>query len=209
MSHNLLQRVSTRQLKACLAIALSLPLLWVALGIWREAQQPTSGFGPDPAEGLLHFLGSTAIIILLCAFSLSPVKRRLALPALGPARRMLGLFAFAYVTLHFVTYGWLYIEASFSLLLEDVVERPYITAGMMAVAGLLPMAMTSTAAWRRRLRRNWQRLHSAIYVVVPLAILHLAWLRKDGFGEVFVYALWFLIMLLERWWWRRQKAGAN
>ncbi|HCD26851.1 MAG TPA: sulfoxide reductase heme-binding subunit YedZ, partial [Gammaproteobacteria bacterium] len=68
------------------------------------------------------------------------------------------------------------------------------------------MAMTSTAAWRRRLRRNWQRLHSAIYVVVPLAILHLAWLRKDGFGEVFVYALWFLIMLLERWWWRRQKA---
>ena len=177
-------------LKIALAFLASAPLAWLSYLIVLEVAQPTSGLGPDPAEGLLHYLGEWSMIMLLVAFSVTPLRRIFKQPLLVRSRRMMGLFAFSYVVL--------YVELSMQLLLEDFVERTYITAGIGAFFGLLAMAVTSTKGWRRRLGQNWLRLHKVIYLVVPLALLHLIWLRKDGFGDIALYIIWFAILLGER-----------
>ena len=185
-------------LKVVLAVLASSPFAWLVYLIALEIAEPTSGLGPDPAEGLLHYLGEWSMIMLLVAFSVTPVWRVFKQPFLAKSRRMMGLFAFAYVVSHLLAYILLYVELSWQLLLEDFVERTYITAGIAGFLGLLAMAITSTKGWRRRLGKNWLRLHKVIYLVVPLALLHLIWLRKDGFGDITFYLLWFAILLGER-----------
>ena len=189
---------SNNALKFTLAVLASAPIAWLVYLISLEIVQPTSGLGPDPAEGLLHYLGEWSMIMLLVAFSVTPVRRLFKKPLLARSRRMMGLFAFAYVVLHLLAYVVLYVESSWQLLLEDFVERTYITAGIAAFFGLLVMAITSTKGWRRRLGQNWLRLHKVIYLAIPLALLHLIWLRKDGFGDVALYILCFAILLGER-----------
>ena len=190
--------VARNVFKPALGFVLSLPLLWLAYLIYLELISPTSGLGPDPAEGLLHFLGEWSLIMLLIAFSVTPLRRRLRLLILGRCRRMAGLFAFTYVVMHLVTYMVLYVELSWALLLEDFYERTYITAGMASFLILLMMALTSTRGWQLRLGRYWRRLYTLIFAAVPLALLHLLWLRKDGYLDTTLYALWFAIMVLER-----------
>ena len=189
---------SNNALKFTLAVLASAPFAWLVYLISLEIVQPTSGLGPDPAEGLLHYLGEWSMIMLLVAFGVTPVQRLFKKPLLARSRRMMGLFAFAYVVLHLLAYVVLYVESSWQLLLEDFVERTYITAGIAAFFGLLVMAITSTKGWRRRLGQNWLRLHRVIYLAIPLALLHLIWLRKDGFGDVALYILCFAILLGER-----------
>jgi sulfoxide reductase heme-binding subunit YedZ len=189
---------SNSALKFTLALLASAPIAWLVYLISLEIAQPTSGLGPDPAEGLLHYLGEWSMIMLLVAFSVTPVRRLFKKPLLARSRRMMGLFAFAYVVLHLLAYIVLYVESSWQLLLEDFVERTYITAGIAAFFGLLAMALTSTKGWRRRLGQNWLRLHRVIYLAIPLALLHLIWLRKDGFGDIALYILCFAILLGER-----------
>jgi sulfoxide reductase heme-binding subunit YedZ len=189
---------SNNALKFTLAVLASAPFAWLVYLISLEIVQPTSGLGPDPAEGLLHYLGEWSMIMLLVAFGVTPVRRLFKKPLLARSRRMMGLFAFAYVVLHLLAYVVLYVESSWQLLLEDFVERTYITAGIAAFFGLLVMAITSTKGWRRRLGQNWLRLHKVIYLAIPLALLHLIWLRKDGFGDVALYILCFAILLGER-----------
>ncbi len=184
--------------KIALAMLASAPLAWLVYLVALEVAQPTSGLGPDPAEGLLHYLGEWSMIMLLVAFSVTPVRRLFNQPLLARSRRMMGLFAFAYVVLHLFAYIVLYVESSLQLLLEDFVERTYITAGIAGFFGLLAMSITSTKGWRRRLGQNWLRLHKVIYLVIPLALLHLIWLRKDGFGDIALYILLFAILLGER-----------
>jgi sulfoxide reductase heme-binding subunit YedZ len=189
---------SNNALKFTLAVLASAPFAWLVYLMSLEIAQPTSGLGPDPAEGLLHYLGEWSMIMLLVAFGVTPVRRLFKKPLLARSRRMMGLFAFAYVVLHLLAYVVLYVESSWQLLLEDFVERTYITAGIAAFFGLLVMAITSTKGWRRRLGQNWLRLHKVIYLAIPLALLHLIWLRKDGFGDVALYILCFAILLGER-----------
>jgi sulfoxide reductase heme-binding subunit YedZ len=189
---------SNNALKFTLAVLASAPFAWLVYLISLEIVQPTSGLGPDPAEGLLHYLGEWSMIMLLVAFGVTPVRRLFKKPLLARSRRMMGLFAFAYVVLHLLAYVVLYVESSWQLLLEDFVERTYITAGIAAFFGILVMAITSTKGWRRRLGQNWLRLHKVIYLAIPLALLHLIWLRKDGFGDVALYILCFAILLGER-----------
>ena len=189
---------SNSALKFTLAVLASAPIAWLVYLISLEIAQPTSGLGPDPAERLLHYLGEWSMIMLLVAFSVTPVRRLFKKPLLARSRRMMGLFAFAYVVLHLLAYIVLYVESSWQLLLEDFVERTYITAGIAAFFGLLAMALTSTKGWRRRLGQNWLRLHRVIYLAIPLALLHLIWLRKDGFGDIALYILCFAILLGER-----------
>ena len=194
----MVKRRPNSTLKFTLAVFAGAPFAWLVYLISLEIAQPTSGLGPDPAEGLLHYLGEWSMIMLLVAFSVTPLRRIFKQPLLVRSRRMMGLFAFAYVFLHLLAYIVLYVELSMQQLLEDFVERTYITAGIAAFFGLLAMAITSTKGWRRRLGQNWLRLHKVIYLVVPLALLHLIWLRKDGFADITLYILWFVILLGER-----------
>ena len=110
----------------------------------------------------------------------------------------MGLWAFAYVVLHLVAYLFFYTQFSFAALLEDVVKRAYITVGFLGFICLLPMALTSTLSLRRRLGQLWLRIHKLIYVAVGAGIVHFLWLTRDGYGEVILYLVWFLALILLR-----------
>lgn len=190
--------MSTLAVKPLFAAALCLPLAWLAWLLWLELGSPGAGLGPDAGEALVHYLGEWALIMLLLAYSVSPLRRLTKSAALARSRRMVGLFAFAYVVLHIASYLTFYLGFAWAALLEDLVERPYITAGMAAFVALLCMAVTSTRGWQRRLKKNWQRLHRLIFPALTLALVHLWWLTRDGFAEVSLFTLWFLILSVER-----------
>ena len=199
--------VGARQLKTLLWVGLSTPLVWLLVLIAMELRQQNSGLGAQPSEALLRYLGEWALILLLFAFAVSPLRRRMGWPRLGQNRRLIGLFAFAYVVLHVLTYAGLYVQFQLAELVDDFVHRPYITVGIAAFLALLLMAVTSTQGWRRRLQKNWRRLHRLIYVAAPLAVVHLLWLRKDNTLDAAVYLLVLIVLLVERavfYWQQRQ-----
>ena len=191
--------------KPALATALLLPWAWLVHAIYLETQQTGSGLGADPVEGLLHYLGESGMIVLLSAFSVTPLSRRLRWPWLVRSRRMLGLFAFATVAAHAAIFAVFYAQLKWQILLQEVIERPYIMMGMASLLILSALALTSTRKWQTRLGSTWKRLHQWIYLAVPLALLHLVWLRKDGYEDVVVYTLWAAVMGAERLYaWRAQ-----
>ena len=159
----------------------------------------------DPVEGLLHYLGESGMILLLSAFSVTPLSRRLRWPWLVRSRRMVGLFAFALVAAHAAVFAVFYAQLKWQILLQEVIERPYVTMGMASLLILSVLALTSTRNWQMRLGSTWKRLHRWIYLAVPLALLHLVWLRKDGYEDVVVYTLWAAVMGAERLYARRVK----
>jgi len=194
--------------KLMLAGLLSAPLCWLLWQIALEVQVPTSALGADPGEAVVHYLGEWAIRILLLAFSISPLRAVLANVVIGQvplgqvlarSRRMVGLFAFSYVLLHLLAYLALYLQFEWQALVADFVERAYITAGLAAFVGLLLMAVTSTRGWQRRLGQNWRRLHKLVYLAVALSLIHLWWLTRDGYADLVLYTLWFLVLLFWRW----------
>lgn len=191
--------------KPALATALLLPWVWLVYAIYLETQQTGSGLGADPVEGLLHYLGESGMIVLLSAFSVTPLSRRLRWPWLVRSRRMVGLFAFALVAAHAAVFAGFYAQLKWQILLQEVIERPYITMGMASLLILSVLALTSTRNWQTRLGSTWKRLHRWVYLAVPLALLHLVWLRKDGYEDVVVYTLWAAVMGAERLYaWRAQ-----
>lgn len=191
--------------KPALATALLLPWVWLVYAIYLETQQTGSGLGPDPVEGLLHYLGESGMIVLLSAFSVTPLSRRLRWPWLVRSRRMVGLFAFTLVAAHAAVFAVFYAQLKWQILLQEVIERPYITMGMASLLILSVLALTSTRNWQTRLGSTWKRLHRWVYLAVPLALLHLVWLRKDGYEDVVVYTLWAAVMGAERLYaWRAQ-----
>ena len=191
--------------KPALATALLLPWVWLVYAIYLETQQTGSGLGADPVEGLLHYLGESGMIVLLSAFSVTPLSRRLRWPLLVRSRRMVGLFAFALVAAHAAVFAVFYAQLKWQILLQEVIERPYITMGMASLLILSVLALTSTRNWQTRLGSTWKRLHRWVYLAVPLALLHLVWLRKDGYEDVVVYTLWAAVMGAERLYaWRAQ-----
>ena len=175
-----------------------LPLCFLAFDVWREYQQPGSALGAEPAEAVVHFLGNWAVRMLLITLSISSLSRRIRTLNLIPFRRMLGLFAFAYVCLHFASYFFLLAGGEWAGLLEDFSERPYITVGISAFLLLVPLAITSTRGWQRRLRQSWKKLHRLVYAVAILAVVHIAWLAKSSYLEAVMYATWVGCLLLER-----------
>ena len=118
---------------------------------------------------------------------------------------MVGLFAFTYVVCHFLSYLTFLAEFDLALIQEDLVERRFITVGFLGLVLLTPLAVTSTNALRRKLGATWRKLHRLIYLIVPLGLLHLVWLTRDQYGEVFVYALIFAGLMLERYVARRPR----
>lgn len=178
------------------ALAVPLVLLWI--DVWREAQLPGSGLGPDPGEEIVHRLGTWALRMLLLTLAVSPASRLLKRPRLVRYRRMIGLWAFTYVVLHFMAY--LGVLAGFALetVIADIYKRPYITVGFLALVLLLPLAVTSTRGWQRRLGRRWKKLHVLVYPAAVAAWTHLLWLSKGSFMDPFVYGLLLVLLFGER-----------
>ncbi len=154
--------------------------------------------GANPIETLTHSTGDWTLRFLLITLAVSPLRRLSGWTVLQRFRRMLGLFAFFYACLHFSI--WLGLDQSLSLsaMVEDVVKRPYITAGFVAFVLLIPLTLTSTRGMMRRLGRNWQRLHRLIYPVAALGVLHFVWLVKADWREPAIYAAILAVLFLLR-----------
>ena len=151
------------------------------------------GLGANPVEQVLNVCGKTGLNVLMLTLSITPIRRSTGINKLISFRRLLGLFAFFYLSLHFLTYALLDLGLVFGLiepgtfdagvawrtLLEDIAERPYITVGFTALVLLIPLAITSTRALQRRLGRNWAKLHRLVYVVAVLGVVHYWWQVKS------------------------------
>jgi sulfoxide reductase heme-binding subunit YedZ len=164
-----------------------------------SARAYTGRLGANPIEFVQHFTGDWTLRFLLITLSITPLRRLLNLPDLIRFRRMLGLFAFFYVSLHFLTY--IGPDQAFDLpaMLKDVAKRPFITLGFTGFVLLIPLAITSTKGWIRRLGgKNWQALHRLIYIAALCGVIHYYWLVKSDHRLPLLYAALLGVLLLYR-----------
>ncbi len=169
--------------------------------------------GANPIEAITHATGDWTLRLLLATLMVTPLRRLLGWRWLAPYRRTLGLLAFSYACLHFAT--WLALDHFFdwAAIAEDVFERPYVTAGFTAFLCLVPLAITSTRGWIRRLGRRWVRLHRLVYAAAIAGVVHFLWLVKTDLREPLVYGAILAALLSVRGWYawlapRFAKAGA-
>jgi methionine sulfoxide reductase heme-binding subunit len=176
--------------------------------IWRGFHNDLTA---NPVEFLQHQTGDWTLRFLIFTLCITPFRKVLNLPELIRFRRMLGLFAFFYVCLHFLTYLGPDQSFNFAGMLKDVVKRPFITVGFAAFVLLIPLAITSTASWVRRLGgKRWQALHRSIYLCAVLGVIHYYWLVKSDVREPLFYGLLVGIVLLWRFteWLAKRRAAA-
>lgn len=138
----------------------------------------TDNLGANPIEAITRFTGSWTLIILLATLCVTPARRLSGYNGLIKLRRTLGLFAFFYATLHVLTYLVLDHFFDFDTVVQDIVKRPYITAGFLSFVAMIPLAITSTAAMIRRLGKRWQQLHRLVYIAAIAGVIHFYWLVK-------------------------------
>jgi sulfoxide reductase heme-binding subunit YedZ len=170
-------------------------LVPVGLLVWRGFNNDLSA---DPIAFVTHATGDWTLRFLVITLAISPLRKILHLPQLIRFRRMLGLFAFFYVCLHFTTWIWLDKGFVWSEMWKDVVKRRFITVGFTGFVLLIPLAVTSTAGWIRRLGgKRWQMLHRLIYVVAVLGVIHYYWLVKSDVRKPLFYG--FLVTILLAW----------
>ena len=195
-------RTRVRLLKAAVWAAALIPGL-------RFAQRWFLGdrFGVNPIEELLLWSGLSTLVMLFAALAVTPLRRLTGWNDLQKVRRLVGLWAFAYAVVHVGIYLILDQGLAWSFILEDVTERPFIISGTAAFLCLLPLAVTSTRGWIRRLGRNWVRLHWLIYPASGFALLHYVWKQKADFRGPILAGLALAVLLGLRVWWRgREKA---
>ena len=184
-------------------LLLAVPLLYL---LWQIGLRPEQ-LGPDPAKSVLHFTGEWALYVMLAGLAVTPVARVLNQPAIIRWRRAGGLWAFTYALLHGLTYGVLYMGLDWQRITADVIEHPFVWIGLLALVLYLPLVITSTRNWQRRMGRNWVRLHRLFYVIGVLGLLHVTWLEKVGLLETWPYVAAFILLMLLRLLKRRKPAA--
>jgi len=152
----------------------------------------------NPIEMITNWTGFTALTLLMITLAVTPFRRLTGWNEVIRLRRLIGLFAFFYVCLHFLIYIVLDQTFSWTSIAEDIVKRPYITVGFTAFLLLLPLAMTSTRGWIRRLGKRWQKLHRLVYVAGTLGVLHFFWKVKLDTRQPLVFAAILATLLLIR-----------
>ena len=160
--------------------------------------------GPNPIEAIQDHFGEWGLRFIMITLAITPLRKLSGQPLVGRFRRMFGLFAFFYVVLHFLVWLLLDQELLLPAILEDIVERPFITIGMAALLILLAMAATSTAGMRRRMGRRWQQLHYGAFAVGVLGVWHYWWQVKKDISEPLVYAIILAFLLGVRLYQARQ-----
>jgi sulfoxide reductase heme-binding subunit YedZ len=169
----------------------------------------TGSLGANPVEEIQDRFGNWGLRFILIALAVTPLRVATGWNWLVRFRRMLGLFAFFYVLLHFLT--WLLLDQGFMLsaIAEDIVKRPFITIGFAAFLILIALAATSTINMRRRLGRNWQRLHNWVYAAAVLGVWHYWWQVKLDTSDPAIYAAVLATLLGYRIWRRRKPPGRS
>ena len=149
----------------------------------------SDGLGANPIEFITRSTGTWTLVFLMITLSVTPLRRITGWNGLIRFRRMLGLFAFFYVCLHFTTYIWLDQFFDWAEIVKDVIKRPFITVGFVSFVLLIPLAVTSTNAMQRRLKRRWQLLHRLVYLIAIGGVVHYWWLVKKDITQPVLYAL--------------------
>lgn len=177
--------------------------------VWRAFHH---GLGANPIEFITHQTGDWTLIFLMLTLAVTPARKLLRQPDLIRFRRMLGLFAFTYAFLHFST--WIGLDKFFDWpeMLHDVRKRPFITAGFTGLVLMVPLAITSTAGWIRRLGgKRWHALHRLVYASAVAGVVHYYWLVKSDVRKPLLYATFLTLLLSSRlvlWLIRRGRASA-
>jgi methionine sulfoxide reductase heme-binding subunit len=182
---------------AAKSVVWALCLTPAGLLVWRAF---TGGLGANPIEFITLRTGFWTLVLILVTLAVTPVRRITGWNRIIQFRRLVGLFAFFYATLHFMTYVALDLFFDFSAVAADIVKRPYITVGFTAFLLLIPLAATSTKGSIRRLGRNWLRLHRLLYVSAALAVLHFYWKKsaKSDIAEPLLFAGILAVLLIFR-----------
>lgn len=168
-----------------------IPFLALALAVMSNS------LGPDPAERLMHETGEWVMRFMVLVLAATPLAR-LGWLRLARYRRMLGLFAWFYATLHLLIFAQVYIGWSAAALIEELAERPYVLVGFLAWLILVPLGVTSAHRIRRKMGRRWKDLHRLTYLVAFLGWLHLLWLSRSDVRDAVVYGLLLGFLLILR-----------
>ena len=197
--------LTSKWTKAVVFLVCSIPFIQLC------AKALQNNLGINPVETLQHTTGDWTLNFLVFTLAVTPLRKTLKLPELIRFRRMLGLFAFFYVLLHFLTYLGPDQSFNFSGMWDDVAKRKFVTVGFSALLLMIPLAATSTTGMIRRLGgKRWQALHRLIYACAILGVIHYYWLVKSDVRKPLFYAFWVAILLMWRVWdaYFRGKASA-
>lgn len=190
-------------IKPPLFVAALLPLVFLVYGFF------TDNLGANPIEKILHETGFWALTFLMITLSVTPLKRISGWNKLNLLRRPLGLFAFFYVVLHFAVYLGLDRFFEWQEIVDDVSKRPYITVGFSAFLMLIPLAVTSTKGWIRKLGKKWTKLHRLVYVIAVFGVIHFWWLVKKDISEPLIFAVVLTVLLAFRIYYAKKKRAAK
>ena len=182
----------SRWSKPVLFVLCLLPLAHMVQGFLRDE------LGANPIEAITHGTGDWTLRFLLVTIAITPLRRLLNQPDLIRFRRMLGLFAFFYGILHLMTWVWLDKFFDSREMLADVTKRRFITMGMFGFALMIPLAVTSTKGWIRRMGKNWQRLHRLVYFSAAAGVIHYWWLVKSDIRLPLLYGCILALLLVLR-----------
>ncbi|MCB8947658.1 MAG: sulfoxide reductase heme-binding subunit YedZ [Ardenticatenaceae bacterium] len=180
-------------------------LTWIThLGAWVPlavliGEYFTNNLGIDPVREILFHTGTTALVLLVLSLAVTPVNIIFGWKQVIPLRRPLGLYAFMYVSLHLLTFVWLDYAFDLSFILDGIVEQPFVLVGTVAFLLLVPLAITSTKGWQKRLGKRWKTLHKLSYLIIILALIHFIWLVKNVYIEPGIYAAIVGLLFLARW----------
>ncbi len=188
---------------------------WIKAGVFALCLVPfarlvyggfANSLGANPIESITRSTGWWTLFFLMLTLAVTPLRKLSGANWLLRLRRMLGLFAFFYVSAHFITFIWFDHWFDVGEIFKDVLKRPFVTVGFAAFLLFLPLAFTSTNAMMRKLGRNWQRLHRLIYAIAILGVIHFWWLVKRDLTEPIVFALVLAVLLGFRLYWRASEA---
>ena len=166
-----------------------IPFIWLLLKVFQN------DLGPDPAQALSIETGEWTLRFLLLTLAITPFRQIFRMVEIARLRRMIGLFAFFYASIHFLSWMAFILVFRWLAIAEELVERPYITVGFLAYVILFLLGVTSTNSMVRRLGKNWKRLHKFVYAASILAIVHLLWILRTDVTEAVIYGVLLAILL--------------
>jgi sulfoxide reductase heme-binding subunit YedZ len=194
----------TRVIKPALYVAAVLPLAWLLFALFSGLVMG------DQVKFIQHVTGDTVLSCLMLTLTITLLRRLTGWNEIIRVRRLIGLTAFWYACLHFSTYVVFDQSLSISEIMTDIAKHPWVLVGFTAFLCLIPLAITSTNRWVRRLGgKRWRRLHRLVYVAAAAGVLHYFWLVKKDITYPLTYGVVLLVLLLSRLWWAADRAWAR
>jgi sulfoxide reductase heme-binding subunit YedZ len=201
----------SRKLSKCWLFSISLtPLIWLSYALYSDTALGTKLMTADPIQKLDRELGDWALIFIILTLAVRPLADILQRKELVAYRRMVGLFAFFYVCLHFSSYIVLNLQLDLDVFIKDLTKRNFITIGIIAFTLLIPLTITSNKAMIKRIGgKNWNKLHTLIYLIAILGVIHFFMMIRADFTRPSIYLMIISTLLIYRCWVKWQKYSLN